>query len=464
MSTGYPMQAGGAVAAPRTPARGHGPRLTGRRPRSAGSAGCPTSAWRSLLMAAVTVGLTIAPLAEAVAKLDARTPIGAALRSDQWAEVPLALRERAQFSAHVESVRLLAAIQEKLRTRLALAREQVAHGEALVDRSSFIADIRAIAETEGVRTTDAAGAGTVRDIRSSARLGLIFDQQTRQAAGFADWKSGQDGDVLDAFPAQELIRVEARQVPRDWPSRWLAAGGRFFGGRMIALKSDPVWERISRFGTPWPPFDYASGMGVRDVDRAEAEALGLLKPGQAAAPAAKQFNDGLEASASGWRPEQVSTLKLAFGDQVVERDGRLRWQGNLIGDLARGIREAGLDSFNASAWKGRSINFGAATPQAVQEAAKVGKRDGTSFELAGHRMILDPLHVHHILADHPEMTVADLETIPHVWRAPDTIRRGGNDRSLLMFKRLLNRTVLVGFDLNPQERVWQASSARVEKG
>jgi hypothetical protein len=417
-----------------------------------------------MIMAALTAAVTVAPLAEAVAKLDARTPIGAALRSDQWADVPLALRERAQFSANVESVRLLSAIQEKLRTRLTLAREQVANGEAFVDRSSFIADIRGIAKAEGVRTTDGAGAGTVRDIRSSARLGLIFDQQTRQAAGFADWKSGQDADVLDAFPAQELVRVEERQVPRAWPSRWLAAGGRFFRGRMIAMKSDPVWEKISRFGTPWPPFDFGSGMGVRDVDRAEAEALGLLTAAEGVALVERRFNDGLEASVSGWRPDEVSTLKGAFGDQVVERDGRLRWQGNLIGDLARGIREAGLDSFNASAWKGRSINFGVATPQAVQEAAKVGRRDGTSFELAGHRMILDPLHVHHILADHPEMTVADLETIPHVWRAPDTIQRGGNDRSLLMFKRLLNRTVLVGFDLNPQERVWQASSARVEKG
>ncbi len=45
---------------------------------------------------------------------------------------------------------------------------------------------------------------------------------------------------------------------------------------MIALKSDAVWTNLSRFGRPYPPFDYGSGMGVEDVDRDEAIELGLL--------------------------------------------------------------------------------------------------------------------------------------------------------------------------------------------
>ena len=45
---------------------------------------------------------------------------------------------------------------------------------------------------------------------------------------------------------------------------------------MIALKNDPVWTALSRFGRPWPPFDYDSGMGIADIDRETAETLGLL--------------------------------------------------------------------------------------------------------------------------------------------------------------------------------------------
>lgn len=283
--------------------------------------------WRLILMAALSV--LIAPLAEAVAKIDARTPIGAALRSDQWADVPVALRERAQFSANVESVKLLQAIQDKLQKRIGLVREQVANGDALVDRTSFIADIRAIAVAEGVQTAGKDGAGTIRDIRSSARLGLIFDQQTRSAAGFADWKMGQDADVLDAFPAQELVRIEDRQEPRDWPSRWLAAGGPMFGTRMIALKTDQIWAKISRFGTPWPPFDFNSGMGVEDVSRAEAEDLGLIAPSgpvAAAAPAAvPSFNDNLQASVGDLNPALVAQLQQAFGPQIEIVGSIIRW-------------------------------------------------------------------------------------------------------------------------------------------
>lgn len=282
--------------------------------------------WRLILMAAVTAGIAIAPLADAVAKLNAKTPIGARLRSAEWENVPLALRERGQWSANVESVKLLAALQDKLTKRVGLLREQVANGEAGVDRSSFIADIRALAVAEGVQTTGKAGAGTVRDIRSSARLGLIFDQQTRSAAEFATWKTGQDADVLDAFPCQELIRVEERQVPRQWASRWQAAGGKFYEGRMIARKDSPVWTKISRFGTPWPPFDFGSGMGVADVDRDEAERLGVITPADRVPPTEGDFNAELQASVTGLPHEQIENLEQVFGDQIQVTRDAIRWR------------------------------------------------------------------------------------------------------------------------------------------
>lgn len=52
-------------------------------------------------------------------------------------------------------------------------------------------------------------------------------------------------------------------------------GGKIRGGRMVALKSAPVWTNLSRFGRPYPPFDYGSGMGMEDIGREEAVELGL---------------------------------------------------------------------------------------------------------------------------------------------------------------------------------------------
>ncbi|MDD5679385.1 MAG: hypothetical protein PHW60_15565, partial [Kiritimatiellae bacterium] len=123
-------------------------------------------------------------------------------------------------------------------------------------------------------------AGTIKDLSSDARLNLIIRMQTEMALGLGKFIQSQDPAALDAAPAQELYRLEARNAQRNWPSIWQTAGGQFYGGgRMIALKNDPVWTEISDFGQPYPPFKYGSGMWTRDILRPEAEALGVLDPG-----------------------------------------------------------------------------------------------------------------------------------------------------------------------------------------
>jgi hypothetical protein len=51
------------------------------------------------------------PLRDAVAQLAAKTPIGSILRTSEWGQMPLALQQRGQFSAGVESVRVMQRIQ-----------------------------------------------------------------------------------------------------------------------------------------------------------------------------------------------------------------------------------------------------------------------------------------------------------------------------------------------------------------
>lgn len=279
--------------------------------------------------------LTSTPLRAAIEKLGAKTPVASVLRSAEWADMPVALRERAQFSAGVESVRFLQEVQDKLMNVVSLQREKVARGEAFVTRDSFIADLRQVAREEGIggpgprlSSEGRPTAGALTDVQSSARLGLIYDMQVAQARGYAYWKIRQDPDVLDASPAQELIRVESRRMPRDWRTRWIAAGGELVsGGRMVALKTDPIWVNISAFGTPWPPFDWGSGMGLRDVSRKEAVMHGLIEATERIEPSDAEFNDSLAAGVDVANIAEpfIAALKKIFGSKITVTGNKLAW-------------------------------------------------------------------------------------------------------------------------------------------
>lgn len=285
----------------------------------------------------MSVALSIAPIEAALKKFSARTAVGSTLRSADWAQMPLALRERAFFSAGVENIRALQSMQRELAGDLAMARD--ASG-AWRDRSSFIGKVRQMvgglrAEAGGLRADLGDFNGPIGDPRSltdlasRARAGLIYDMNIRSAHGYARWLTDNDPDILDAFPAQELVRISPRINQRDWRGRWLDAGGALKNGRMVALKTDAIWTRISRFGTPWPPFDFGSGMGLMDVDRSEAEDLGLIRPNERIQPVQKErFNASLEASVQDLKPEFLDALKNLFGPQIALDGERVKWQSD----------------------------------------------------------------------------------------------------------------------------------------
>jgi hypothetical protein len=257
-----------------------------------------------------------APLVDAVKRIGTKRGVRSTLRTEGWDDVPLALRERAQFSAGIESARYLQRIDDSL--------QELITNQAGAARQSIVRDLVEIAKREGLRPER--GQGGLTDHGSQARTELIVNTQTEQAYGFASWKAGQDADALDVAPAQRFLRVESREVPRDWKKRWREAGGKMYGGEMVALKDDPVWTKLSRFGTPWPPFDFGSGMGVEDVMRSEAEAMGVMpQDAPSPMPGLEKFNDGLEASASGLSDELKGQLKKHFGNQITISGDTARW-------------------------------------------------------------------------------------------------------------------------------------------
>lgn len=274
------------------------------------------------------------PLAEVAGSVSARTPVGSVLRSAEWEAVPEALRGAAFFSATVEEARWLAAAQEGIAKIAAAAREAAPSGDGTMlaeTREKLMADLQELGRELGVRPRDPADAGTLRDPLSVRRLRLIIDTQLQMAHGYGDWLAGQDPDVLAEFPAQELVRVRNARVPRDWIARWQdpdRGNAPLIDGRMIALKTDPVWRRISRFGHPWPPFDFNSGMGVEDIDRGEAEDLGLIAPGDPdPEPAIEDYRAGIEANLKNLSPRFKGALQKVFGDQIRIEDGVARWAG-----------------------------------------------------------------------------------------------------------------------------------------
>ncbi len=90
--------------------------------------------------------------------------------------------------------------------------------------------------------------------------------------------------MLEMWPAQEWFKCIDENFPTDYAQLWISSGGRIFSGKMIALKDDPIWSRVSKFGLPYPPFDEYDAMWVRDVDRDEAERLGIISRKQALRP------------------------------------------------------------------------------------------------------------------------------------------------------------------------------------
>lgn len=269
------------------------------------------------------------PLAEAIESLDRRTPLGSRMRTAEWERMPLEIRRQTFWSAGVTHQRWLEEARARILQRTRMERTRLADGGAgaTMDRARFVAEMRQMADEAGIRPLDPAdGRGSLTDPGSERRLNLIWRTQVEMAQGESRRRMDMDPDLLRATPAQELIRVSARAEPRDWQQRWIDAGGQLIdGGRMIALKWDPIWSAISRFGQPYPPFDFNSGMGLRNVRRREAVALGLMQPGERPPADAGRDPAGREAappetSIRGLSPAGREAIVESLGDEL-EIDG-----------------------------------------------------------------------------------------------------------------------------------------------
>lgn len=216
-----------------------------------------------------------------------RTPAPTALSSAEIARLDRDTKERALFSARTTETRYLSGMKDVLED---FTSGDISEGEARKRLMDLLDDFGYTPE-EGFPDAEKvapAKPGTIEDLSSFGRINLIVDTNAGMAASVSRLAE-ETRETLDAFPAWRFVRfMTPNGQARDWGVRWAAAGEsvNWAGASrtvMVARKDSPIWQALGdgaggftdTLGNPYPPFAFNSGMGWEDVDRDEAEALGL---------------------------------------------------------------------------------------------------------------------------------------------------------------------------------------------
>lgn len=263
-------------------------------------------------------------------------------KSADWQAVGPAIRQRSFFSATVNSAKVLNRMRNMLLDWQAGTTETVTNpttgAEETVYKVNGLAEFRERAGTllvsEGLATPADFKNTRIDNVVSNARLQLIFTTNTEQAQTFADWSMRvMDQRRLNRSPAARFFRRPGAVTPRD---RHVAAEGQVrryddFEFWLFQNAAD-----IGGFEVPWGPFGFNSYMVQQPVSRAEAEKLGLVRPGEVLVPpdltrfgvsVPARLNSGLEATVDDLPPdlrrEAVDAVTSRFGPQALTPDGKL---------------------------------------------------------------------------------------------------------------------------------------------
>ncbi len=229
----------------------------------------------------------------------------------QLRQLEEALRRSSVFSARTTSAKYVSTIKELIDgmlsgtmdlplARLTLKRTLQALG--YTPEGGFPGDD--IGDNDG--QVPPATEATLQDLSSDRRLNLILRTQEQLMQGAGQKAKGLEPFAIRQYPAWELVRISEREVPRDWPARWIIAMENLDRGdelerdehgkvifpldedgepRLIAMKGDPIWAAIGSselFGdsldVDHPPFAFNSGKGWAGVPQDEVRALGIKGP------------------------------------------------------------------------------------------------------------------------------------------------------------------------------------------
>ena len=270
------------------------------------------------------------PFQEALDKLRQRIPTPRPWSHAVWAAQSVDVRERAFFSAKVENAFFLKRAKLFIENFLTRQFETVPATDDIPEHtklkagsmSQFVEEMRAFAVREGMGPIgipdELVNESDITDIRSEARLRLIFKTNIATSYGYGSWRQGTEPVVLEAFPAARVVRDPGATEKRP---RHVQEEGN------VRLKSDHAYwadymndRDIGGFQTPWPPYGFNSFIDQQDVSRAEAERLQLVekeKPAKGSNKRRPTLNERLKASLNGLDADERAALKAEMGDIVV---------------------------------------------------------------------------------------------------------------------------------------------------
>jgi tetratricopeptide (TPR) repeat protein len=108
-------------------------------------------------------------------------------------------------------------------------------------------------------------------------LKLFAGASIRFKQGWGGWVSRLDPTLILCWPAAELLADEEPELIK-WSRRWVEAGGPLYqNGRMIAPFDSTIWQKVSYFGLPFPPFDLGGNERVEDVTHEDALRLRVVR-------------------------------------------------------------------------------------------------------------------------------------------------------------------------------------------
>jgi hypothetical protein len=187
--------------------------------------------------------------------------------------------------------------------------------------------------SEGLATPADFRDGRIENVVSNARLQLIFNTYAEQTQTFAYWQTRvMNPRMLNRWPAARFFRCPGAVTPRP---RHVEAEGQVrryddFDFWLYQNAAD-----IGGFEVPWGPFGFNSYMVQQPVSRKEAEALGLVRPGEVLVvpdltrfgiTPAKQLNTGVEADVDDLPPdlrrEAIAAVTARLGPNALDSRGR----------------------------------------------------------------------------------------------------------------------------------------------
>ena len=262
-----------------------------------------------------------ATVSDAFNLLAGKLSVPSELRTAEFSMLPQWLRERIFYMAAVNRGEILEGFRGEVGA-IASGARGLEESRKLLERMLKDQNYQPLPGQEG----------TIKDLASMRRIQTSLRTNVSLLQGWGQKNRGLLGGAVSAFPGWELVRFLSRKVPRgDWPERFERAGGELSaGGRMIALKDDPVWEELGNgdddsIGCDYPPFAWGSGMAWRQVSRREMLALGLIddtwtppKPKPVKSP-----NESLETT------PQIATREIR--DALSQRlKGLAEWQDDTL--------------------------------------------------------------------------------------------------------------------------------------